>query len=530
MKKTLSNTGQSRDGAIVPLFAILLPVLLVLSAFAINMAYMQLTTTELRITSDVASHAGGRALNVFQNMDNPTASDVIDQLQQTVDTYYSMNTVAGQHLTPPGTNYIEFYNLGARRDRLEDSFYDQNVVSESAARAGTPFNGVGVTANVDVPHLFDFKYGGGSLGNFAPSRNSITRQVERDLAIVIDKSGSMLSYKDGNDLRSVLWDMYVQSYITYSQYRIAAGYQTGHVTGTGRRYFRERNRGTVVYYPRFLVPWEHYENINGNWRWFTQGFDVIDKMEQFHNNNPGDSREIESMLRYMKSWEGVEGQNGIYSHTGNRKGNPNSTYLFTTDSWIRSGMFNDHAPAESRWDYLYRGIQDFTAVLEKTPAEEKISLVVFDNVATAPVALTHDYQAVLDEVASIIPNSGTSIHEGMREGLERVLQEDASRPFTEKFIVVMTDGENNQRGVVVPEARAVKSQHPEMTIHTLTFGDGTGLSPNPNYPGNGESRWSGEMVDVAKVGGGEHFHADEAEELQQKLKEIANIQPTIFTY
>ena len=67
--KTLGYKKLNRDGAIIPLFAILLPILLVLAAFSVNLASMQLTTTELRITTDVASHAGGRALNVFQNMD-----------------------------------------------------------------------------------------------------------------------------------------------------------------------------------------------------------------------------------------------------------------------------------------------------------------------------------------------------------------------------------------------------------------------------------------------------------------------------
>ena len=509
----------NRDGAIVPLFAILLPILLVLAAFSVNLARMQLTTTELRIATDVTSHAGGRALNVYQNMNNPTADKVIDKLQDTVERFYVMNTVAGQTLTPPSdaSSYIQFYNLGTRTDRLEDSFYGQNVVSHADARGGNPFNGVGVQANVDTDFAFDFKFGGGSLGNFSPSRNSITKQVERDLAIVIDKSGSMLTYKDSDKMRTVLNDMYNQGYLNYTEFRIAAGYQKSYTTSSGRPYFSDRGFDSV-YYPRFKYSPNHYQRINNQWVW-TSDLDIISELEQFNLDNPGDSRDIPAMIDYAKSWEGVSPYNG------NRKSS------FKTDTWLNSGLFNDHAPVESRWDYLYRGIQDFVDVLEVTPAEEKISLVVFDSVATAPVALTLNYQAVLNEVESIIPVNGTNISDGMREGLERVLEEDASRPFTEKIIVVMTDGQNNNGDqVVIDEAQAVKSENPEITIHTLTFGEGTGLQPNPNYPGAGESQWDGVMVDVAQVGGGEHFHAEEADELQQKLKEIANILPTIFTY
>ena len=56
MQKSIRLRRPNRDGAIVPLFAILLPVILVLAAFAVNIASMQLTTTELRIATDVTSH------------------------------------------------------------------------------------------------------------------------------------------------------------------------------------------------------------------------------------------------------------------------------------------------------------------------------------------------------------------------------------------------------------------------------------------------------------------------------------------
>ena len=61
-----------RRGAILPLFAVLLPVLLIFAGFAINMAYMQLVATELKITTDCAAHAGGRAMSVAQGDDTLT--------------------------------------------------------------------------------------------------------------------------------------------------------------------------------------------------------------------------------------------------------------------------------------------------------------------------------------------------------------------------------------------------------------------------------------------------------------------------
>ena len=523
MQKSLRYGVSNRDGAIIPLFAILIPVLLVLAAFSVNLARMQLTTTELRIVTDVTSHAGGRALNVFQNMDNPTSERVIDKLQETVDRYYAMNTVAGQTLTPPSdpTSYIQFYNLGNRTDRLDEVFHNQNIVSYSDARGGTAFNGVGVQANVDTDYLFDFKYGGGSLGTFAPTRNSITKQIERDLAIVIDRSSSMVLFKERDDMRAVLDDMLAENYINETEYRIAYGYQQARVNSSGTHYFDDRG-GTNIMRPRYRVSFPHsQEDIDGK-RVEVQSLDVIGEMQQFAADHPGDQRDIPAMLNYMKSWEGVA------PYTGNRKS------PFDHSDWQAAGRWN-HAPAESRWDYLFRGINDFIDVLELTPAEEKISLVAFSSEAEALVRLTDNYQGVLDAVEKIIPQGSTFIDKGLTEGLELVFEAGVTRPFAEKIIVVMTDGINRGGSrVVVNEAERivneVEANNEVITIHTLTFGDGTGITPNPNYPNSSDRRWDGEMVEVAIIGNGEHFHAEEAEELQPKLKQIANIQPTIFTF
>ena len=519
-KRNLQSVAQ-RDGAIVPLFAFLIPVLLIMSAFAVNLAHHQLAATQLRCATDVASFAGGRALNVYQQMDDPTADRVITRLQDTVNRYYVANSIDGKNLEVPGnfSDYIRFYNLGTGHDRIDKDYYNEdNEVSEAEARDGTNFNGVAVYANIEAPSVFNVNgmaTKGESESTFRPERLSVTRQIERDLAIVIDKSGSMLEYSNKIEMDSVLDDMRNQGYLPNSVRLIAKGFSKAQATGNGVKYF-ERPRDTAsVYNQRFQISFNHYRYYNDQYN-YVSGFDVIAALRNFRDANPGDSRDLDAMIAYMVSWE----------ETGNRK-NP-----FVTDNWIASGMFNDHAPEESKWDYLYRGLQDFVEVLEHTPAEEKISLVVFDINADAKHSLTSDYDAILDEVAAIIPNSGTSIHDGMDVGLTKVLEPGVTRPFAEKIIVVMTDGENTfeqYRDEPINAARRAKSENPEITIHTLTFGYGTGITES-NDPETGLAVYEGVMVDVAEVGSGEHFHAKEAEELRKKLIVIANIQPTVYTF
>lgn len=56
-----------RRGATVVLIVILMPVLLLLSAFAVNLAYMELTRTEMTIATDAAARAGGREYTVSRS-------------------------------------------------------------------------------------------------------------------------------------------------------------------------------------------------------------------------------------------------------------------------------------------------------------------------------------------------------------------------------------------------------------------------------------------------------------------------------
>ena len=54
------QSRRSRRGAIIPLMAIIFPVLLILAGLAINIAYLELSQTELQATSDAAVRAAGR--------------------------------------------------------------------------------------------------------------------------------------------------------------------------------------------------------------------------------------------------------------------------------------------------------------------------------------------------------------------------------------------------------------------------------------------------------------------------------------
>ena len=516
-----------RTGAIVPLFAVLLPVLLVVAAFAINLSHYHLAATELKIATDVASHAGARSLNVYQGMDDPQPERVLTKMRQVIDRYYVMNPVARQSLTVPDNfnEYIDLFDLGSTNTRAFEGFDDYedstNRISEADARSGVVFNSVGVRADAAVASVFTY----GSTQTFAPTRASVTKQIERDLSVVIDESGSMLEFQDLLAMREVLEQMYDEDYINFDQYRIAAGYQRTFIHPTFGHYFSERVYS--VYNPRFKVDFRHLRRASdGRW-YYHDGFDIIPDLKQFRDDHPSDTRDLDAMVEYAESWE----------DTSNR-----ITSTHRTTDWIDTGMFRDFAPLESKWDHLQRGMEVFMEILERTPADERISLVVFNGDAEGRVALTSDYDQILEILAETVPTGGTSIHSGMDVGLERVLQPGFTRPFAEKIIVVMTDGSNSDSSLREEPIRTAERfvvENPEVTIHTLTFGSGSDTTWSVDPATGNFVDYEGVMVDVAEVAKGQHFHAhsvgtssDGTDEnsLGAKLREIANIRPVVFTF
>ena len=85
------------------MFAILLPVILVFCGFAVNLAYMQVITTELKIATDCAAHAGGRAMSVAQGDPNKTAQEKRDlAVKAGIDKateIAAVNTILGRQLS-----------------------------------------------------------------------------------------------------------------------------------------------------------------------------------------------------------------------------------------------------------------------------------------------------------------------------------------------------------------------------------------------------------------------------------------------
>ena len=501
-----------RKGAIVPMFALFLPVLLIFAGFAINLAYMQLVSTELKIATDAAAHAGGRAMSLRQT------DDVRESVQNTIDqaTLTAQANRVGGKIMSVGTNgddsQIQLQFGRSIRGNNGYGMYEFSEIPLADILSGAQRpSSLGVTSDFELPFMLTMMQFSppegieGETSGFHPVRRSVATQVDRDIALVLDRSGSMLFYSDEAGMEETLETLY-NTYDTWTD----PGYTKYHYwqwSSYWRRYFDRgyhrpedassswviRNQNDRIVVPdqersERRISWDELDDATQFLYYRTYSNNVIFQIERFFNDSHtlgtvfSSSEENEltvDMAKYMFDWK------------------------------YRSS----EAARYSRWWFLEQGVDAFLDIVEFTDQEELVSLVTFSSSASLDFNLQSNYNGIRDKVDTIKPDGGTAIGDGLTMGLPPIVSGQAARPFAAKTIVVLTDGENNNGQDPGDAVADIVAQH-FVTIHTVTFTAGADQSA---------------MQDVAKYGGGRHYHADDGYVLVEIFEEIANNLPTILT-
>ena len=168
------SRNKLRNGAVLPLVAVLLPVLLLLSGFVINLAYLQLTATELQITSDAAAKAASGTYN--RTLDRTLALASANQSGQ-------LNTVAGSVQKFKSEDML----IGSSSYNATTGLYSftadggNNAVKIIGRRDATSLNG---KVQTFFPNLM-------GVEGIALNAESVSTRIDVDLVLVIDRSGSM---------------------------------------------------------------------------------------------------------------------------------------------------------------------------------------------------------------------------------------------------------------------------------------------------------------------------------------------------
>ena len=144
-----------------------------------------------------------------------------------------------------------------------------------------------------------------------------------------------------------------------------------------------------------------------------------------------------------------------------------------------------------------------------TPTEiAAITAPVDDSTAAAASALeddTNNYRNFDFHYLRARCKSSTNIADGITKGTETLFG-TGRRSTATPILIVMTDGRHNQESTPETAATAARAAHPEILIYTITFGDGAEIAP---------------MENVANIGGGKHFHANNVDDLITVFEDLA---------
>ncbi len=159
---------------------------------------------------------------------------------------------------------------------------------------------------------------------------------------------------------------------------------------------------------------------------------------------------------------------------------------------------------EGRFQALAEGLDTFLSVLESTPQDEHVSLSVYETTARKLQPITSDLDLVRNAFQREVADGNTAIGLGLGEGLDSILHDSNARSFALKSIVLMTDGNHNTG--INPEEIAKQCADAGVTVVTITFKGGAN---------------KGRMQTIADSTGGQHFHANNGNELKDAFETIA---------
>jgi hypothetical protein len=162
------------------LIAVCLPLCVIMAAFAVDVAWMQLARTELRSATDAAARAGAKELSMSQDI-NAARARAKEAARR--------NKVAGEPLALADSD-IEIGN-GTQAPGQRFQFVPSEVRPNAVRITGQRTQG---SAAGPVDLLF-----AGVLGvrEFEPLERATSTQLDRDICLVVDRSGSMMGSLNG---------------------------------------------------------------------------------------------------------------------------------------------------------------------------------------------------------------------------------------------------------------------------------------------------------------------------------------------
>lgn len=177
--------------------------------------------------------------------------------------------------------------------------------------------------------------------------------------------------------------------------------------------------------------------------------------------------------------------------------------------------FGDPVPPNSRWLDLVASVSGFCDELNQTAKIEKVGLVSYAYTAKREQHLTDDYTKIDDrlfDISSAFDGGMTAVGDAILEGIETVKEPKHCRPWANNALVLMSDGKHNNGSDPLDAAAAAAAE--EIPIYTVSFSN----EADQNL-----------MQQIADITGGTHYHAVNAQQLNEAFRNIARRLPSMMT-
>ena len=161
----------------------------------------------------------------------------------------------------------------------------------------------------------------------------------------------------------------------------------------------------------------------------------------------------------------------------------------------------------------------------KKRQDDRIGLILFGTQAYLQAPLTYDRQSVLAILNSVDAGmAGTSTAIGDALGLALKSLKDKGGELNRKVIILLTDGENNDGSLSVPEATAMAAQE-GVKIYTVGVGGSRQSLLNSFFGVGGSSLDEQSLKQLAAETEGRYFRADDLKGLVNVYKAIDLLEP-----
>ena len=434
----------NRQGATIVLMLILLVVVFLFVAFAIDLGRVQVAQLKLQVASDFAARAGAEAMS--RGVGDPTdPTDFENAIRDEVGMLMASNLVFGSQVNFNSASQVEFGQSTLNGDKF-------NFTPTSDGKMDSVTNSLRVDPNLgQFPMIF-----GRFTGRDSVALNSATtaKVQDRDIVVVIDRSTSMLDHDAGTmlvahydaNLLSLEDALYGSSDLFHSSSMpMGPGYHTE---------FEYVSSGTELNLSRIQA-------LKLAILRFRQQIDATRGKEQLGLVTYADQASAPADVTVSTPTGAVDVEDGLSAAV---------VAAIVDDSITDTPWVNDPVVAS----------HEHTASALESDADN------YDN---------FDFNYLRTRWCA-----ATNIAGGISEGAG-VLFGSGRRSFATPILIVMTDGQHNQESTPEAAATAAMTAHPDLLIYTITFGAGADQATMATVAATGNGKHfhasnANELVDV----------------------------------